>query len=204
MLYYILRFLVQPLYWLVRMPKVYGIKNTKAILKGSAIVICNHRTMKDPVFLACILPRFIHFMAKKELFDTWIGKWFFRGFLVFPVDRGNADMKSMKKAMEVLKENRVFGIFPEGKRCVTDETDAFEKGAAFLAIKAQVPILPTYIPKDNFKLFKRPRLYIGDVITPEEYAFEGSKSAAINRLTALFEERVDELRELAGDWYAKA
>lgn len=200
MIYYIFKYIILPFYWLLRMPKVTGMKNTGAILHGKAIIISNHRTNLDPLLLALTMPRFIHFMAKQELFETKAGSLLFKSLLVFPVNRKSTDMKSMKKALEVLDEGKVFGIFPEGKRCVTDDIDEFENGAAFFAIKTDAPILPVYIPKDNFKLFKRPRLYVGEAILPAEYNnFSGSKSAAVRNLSAIFAERIDALREMAGD-----
>lgn len=199
MLYYALRFIVQPLYLLIRRPKVYGRKNFKSISKGKAMIISNHRSMLDPPFIALVSNRFIHFMAKAELFKNKLAVWFFKAVLAFPVDRKHADMKSIKQALALMDKGCVFGIFPEGKRSVTDDVDAFEKGAAFLAVRAKVSILPVYIPANNYHIFKRPRLYVGSVITPEEYDFEGSKSAAVDKLKELMENRVNELRQQAGD-----
>lgn len=199
MIYYLFKYIVLPFYWLIRMPKVYGYKNTKAIRKGKAIIISNHRSNLDPVLLALCLPRFIHFMAKEELFGNKLAGLLIKALLAFPVSRKASDMKSMKTALELLDKGKCFGIFPEGKRAVTDEMDAFEKGAAFFAIKTDAPILPVYIPKNNYRLFKRPRLYIGEAIRPEEYNANGAKSAAIRKLNTMFEERIDELRVSAGD-----
>lgn len=49
------------------------------------------------------------------------------------------DLQSLKNALKVLDKGEVFGIFPEGKRAVTDSLDEFEKGAAFLAIRSGAP-----------------------------------------------------------------
>ena len=200
MIYYVLKYIILPFYWLFRMPKVVGYENTRAIRRGKAVIICNHRSNSDALLLALTMPRFIHFMGKAELFKNRIAGAVLNGLLVFPVDRSSMDMKAMKQALEVLEKGKVFGIFPEGKRCVTDDIDEFEKGAAFFAIKTNAPILPLYIPKDNFRLFKRPRLYVGKAIMPEEYNnIPGSKSAAVRKLSDMFEERVNELRVIAGD-----
>lgn len=199
MLYYILLYIIKPFYWLFRWPCVHGRENLKSIRKGKAIVISNHRAMLDPLLMVFTVPRFIHFMAKSELFRTWLGRWFFNMLLVFPVERKSADMKSMKKAVDLLDKGCVFGIFPEGKRSVTDDVDTFEKGTAFFALKAKAPILPMYIPVDNYNIFERPHIYVGKLITPDEYVIEGSKTAAVNNLTRLLEERVNELRIQAGD-----
>lgn len=199
MIYYIFANLLRPFYWLLKLPMVYGKENFKSIAKGKAMIISNHRSMLDPVRIAFILRRPVNFMGKSDLFKTKIGNWFFRSILVFPVSRKTADIKSIKKAIAVMDEGRVFGIFPEGKRSITEGVDVFEKGAAFLAVNAKTPILPMYIPAHNYGIFKRARLYVGAAIKPEEYAFTGSKSAAITKLTNLLEERIHALRVMAGD-----
>ena len=68
MLYYILVGLVRPLFFLLLRPVIYGKENLR--IQDKAIIIANHKTMLDPVLLALITPRVIHFMAKKEIFDT--------------------------------------------------------------------------------------------------------------------------------------
>lgn len=194
MIYYLFKYIVLPFYWLIRMPKIYGKENLKLIKKGKAIIISNHRSMLDPLFIALISNRFIHFMAKSELFDNKLSAWLFRNLLVFPINRGKSDMNSIKRALEVLQQDKVFGIFPEGKRSVTNDIDLFEKGAAFLAVKSEAPILPMYIPVDNYRLFKRPRIYIGELITADKYQTNKAKSVIVREITTCTENVINELK----------
>ena len=69
--------------------------------------------MLDPVVIALVSPRIVHFMAKKELFKSKLLALFFKSAFVFPVDRGTADLKSLKNALKLLEKGKVFGIFPE-------------------------------------------------------------------------------------------
>ena len=138
MLYILFRYLLWPLFMIIMRPQVYNLKGLR--VKGGAIYACNHLSMLDPVMIAFLSPRIVHFMAKKELFNG-LGKVFFKGLMVFPVNRHTADIASLKRAMEVLKDGKVFGIFPEGKRSVTGELDELEKGTAFLALKSGAPVL---------------------------------------------------------------
>ena len=68
---YILLYVLKPLLLLVFRPKIYG---SKAALrqKGKVIYISNHIALADPLLLAVICPRIIHFMAKKELFSLCV------------------------------------------------------------------------------------------------------------------------------------
>ncbi|MCR5610807.1 MAG: 1-acyl-sn-glycerol-3-phosphate acyltransferase [Clostridiales bacterium] len=165
---YIILYFFKPLLWLMFRPKVYG--NKKALgTKGKAIFICNHVSMEDPLMLAIISPRIIHFMAKKEVFDTKLGKLFFSSMFVFPVDRGTADLKSLRNALNLLEKGKAFGIFPEGRRMVAYRMDEFELGTAFIAMRSNAPVIPMYLHNDSYKKwYTRPKIIVGDPIYASE------------------------------------
>ncbi len=171
-MFYLLLVLFKPLIYLLFMPKVYGCK--KALkTKGKVIFICNHISMLDPVVLALVSPRIIHFMAKKELFESKIGNFVFKALYVFPVDRGSADLKSIKNAIKLLDKGKAFGIFPEGRRMVADRMDEFEQGTSLIAMRSGAPIVPIYLRNDSFKT--RARLIVGEPIYPGETALNVSR-----------------------------
>lgn len=148
MFYFIAKYLLFPFVWLLYRPKIYGKELMR--VKGKAIFVCNHLSMWDPLMLAVLSPRYIHFMAKAELFRTIWGKLLFYGLLAFPVNRKQTDRTSIRRAMQVLDKGKVFGIFPEGKRSITGSLDEFEKGAAFLAVRSGAPVLPLYISPQSY------------------------------------------------------
>ncbi len=149
MLYVFFKYLLMPLFWLFYRPLIIGHENL--FIRGKAIFVCNHISMADPIMLAMVSPRLIHYMAKAELFKNPVGNALLRLLLAFPVNRKQSDMASLKNAIRVLEKGKVFGIFPEGKRAVTDEMDVFEKGAAFLAIRSGAPVVPIYIRCDTYR-----------------------------------------------------
>lgn len=165
---YLILYLFKPLFLLIFRPKVYG--NKKALrTKGKAIFICNHISMRDPLMISIISPRIIHFMAKKEVFDSPLGNFFFRSMFVFPVDRGSADMKSLKNALKLLEKGKAFGIFPEGRRMVAYRMDEFEHGISFIAMRSGAPVIPMYLHNDSYKKwYTRPKIIIGEPILAEE------------------------------------
>ena len=173
-MFYLFLYLMKPILWLIFRPKTYGNKKALAI-KGKAIYICNHIAMTDPLILAIVSPRIIHFMAKKEVFEKPIGKLFFKSLFVFPVDRGNADLKSLKNAFKLLEKGKVFGIFPEGRRMVADRMDEFEHGTAFVAMRSGAPVVPIYLANDSYKKGKRPRLIVGEPIYAKDSAMQASR-----------------------------
>ena len=167
MFYVLLKIFISPFFWLFYRPKIKNFR--RLFFSGRGIFISNHFSLGDPIRLAFIAPRPIHFMAKQELFDSKIKRFFLTQLLAFPVYRKQADMLSLKQAMAVLEKNHIFGIFPEGRRSLTGELDSFEKGAAFLAIRCNAPIIPIYADP-NWKKRGKVRMIVGETIYPNEIA----------------------------------
>src|ERR1700730_3888013 len=119
--------------------RVTGAENVPA--DGPIVVAANHRSYLDPPLLGTWFPRTIHFMAKKELFSIFGVSWFIRQWHAFPVDRDRADLSSIRRALHILKEGGVVGIFPEGTRNLDGEAKA-RGGAVLLAALAGCPIVP--------------------------------------------------------------
>ena len=62
-----------------------------------------------------------------------------------PVDRGGSDMAAMRTCISVLKEGGVLGIFPQGHRYKHDESHEMQSGAAFIALRTHVPVVPIHV-----------------------------------------------------------
>ena len=167
MFYLIIKILLTPFFWLIYRPKVKNFG--RLFFRGRGILISNHFSLGDPIRLAFVAPRPVHFMAKQELFDSKLKRFFLKQLLAFPVYRKQADMLSLKQAMAVLEHDHIFGIFPEGRRSLTGELDSFEKGAAFLALRCNSPIIPVYADP-NWKKRKQVRMVVGEPIDPNAIA----------------------------------
>lgn len=190
MLYVIAKVFVTPIAMLLMRARVKGYRHL--FFRGGAILVSNHWALTDPVLLAIVCPRVIHFMAKKELFENKFANFFFSKLLfAFPVNRKTADMKSLRKSMDVLKKGHVFGIFPEGSRSVTGELDTIEKGAAFLALKSGAPIIPVYSDPKTFKKF-RINMVVGEPMDAKAIAAQYAGKPA----DVVTEAIGDKLREL--------
>lgn len=174
MLYLLARIIATPVLLLLLRPRIRGYK--RLFFKGPAIIVSNHWALTDPVFIGLISPRTVHFMAKQELFESPVARFLLmKGLYAFPVDRRGTDIASLRKAMEVLKKGEVFGIFPEGHRTATGRMDDLEKGAAFLAVRCKVPVIPVYTDPGTWKHLKL-RMEVGEPIDPAEAAKNGGKA----------------------------
>lgn len=115
---------------------------------GGCVIGVNHISAWDPPVLGVATPREIHVMAKKELFRTWIMRRVLRGLRVFPVDRESNDIGAIKEALRRLQRGHAVGIFFEGTRNPSG-TAAAQQGAAYLAQRAAVPLVPAAIWREG-------------------------------------------------------
>lgn len=106
----------------------------------------NHSRIYDPIF---VYPKVdnINIIAKAELFKHKSVAKFLEYHNVFPVDRGSNDGKALRKALKVFKNEKAkLLIFPEGKVLKTKtERGVVKNGAVYIAMMAEVPIIPVYI-----------------------------------------------------------
>ncbi len=111
-----------------------------------AIVVCNHRSSLDPSFIEIATNRVVHWMVAREYFSHWAMGRFLRLAEAIPVGRTGQDTQATKMAIRYANDGGVVGIFPEGK---VNTTDRFllpgRPGAAMIALKARVPVVPCYI-----------------------------------------------------------
>jgi len=116
--------------------------------KGSYVVCPNHVSYMDtPVLLAHVLVNF-RFLAKQELFKIpFIGGHLRRaGNISVPLDEPRAALKVLSAAGKAMKERSLsMLVFPEGGRSENGELQTFKDGAAYLAIKGAVPVVPVAI-----------------------------------------------------------
>ena len=128
---------------------------------GGCVVASNHMSAWDPPVVGCTTPREIHFMAKKELFDSGSAAAVNRGLRAFPVDRSRNDVGAIKEALRRLQRGYAIGVFFEGTRNVTGDARA-QEGAAFLAQRAGVPLVPAAIWREG----RRFRVAFGPALPP--------------------------------------
>ncbi|MBW3623709.1 MAG: 1-acyl-sn-glycerol-3-phosphate acyltransferase [Armatimonadetes bacterium] len=117
-------------------------------LKSSAILVPNHSSDLDPAFVAMALPRMAWYMAKTELFTMRVFGLplgpLIRLMQAFPVRReaALADRTALRTAEEKLKSGELLVLFPEGKLTETGALQPFQPGAALIALRTGVPVIP--------------------------------------------------------------
>jgi len=112
---------------------------------GGVIVVSNHLNNADPPMIQRALPRYVVFMAKKEMLDAPLVGLLFRAWGAFPVRRGEADLGALRTACQVVQRGEMLMMFPEGTRSRTGQIGEGHPGTAMIARRTGAPILPVAI-----------------------------------------------------------
>ncbi len=157
--------------------KVRGGEHEPTLSEGAYLVIANHRTWADPIYLCAALKhQQPHFMAKKELFSIPLLSGLIRALGAYPVNRGGADVAAIRYTIEMLQAGVTVGMFPQGHRYngVDPRTTPVKNGAAMIALKAGVPVLPVFIKvKGNrLRFLCKKEIIIGKPIIAEDMHFD--------------------------------
>jgi 1-acyl-sn-glycerol-3-phosphate acyltransferase len=121
--------------------QVLGIENLPA---ETAVYASNHTSYMDTPVVFSSLPFQFRILAKKELFGLPFIGWYLTRSGQLPIDTANprATLSSFAAAVRTLRAGLSVFVFPEGARTPTGELRDLQAGAAYLALRAQVPIVP--------------------------------------------------------------
>lgn len=141
--YRVLRLIVKPIATLVFRIRYEGLDQVPR--SGAFVLAPSHRSMLDVPFGGFVSKRRVRFMAKQELFVKRWQAWLFSALGGFPVERGATDRAALRAAQAILEGGEPLALFPEGTRNSGPELGDLFDGAAFLAARCQVPIVPVGI-----------------------------------------------------------
>lgn len=113
--------------------------------RGPVLVVANHLSVADPPAMAMVATRPVWFMGKEELFrmprlGSIIGR-----LRCFPVKPDAPDRQALRTAEEHLKRRRMVVIFPEGQISMDGKPQEFRPGAALIAMRNRVPVIPAAV-----------------------------------------------------------
>jgi 1-acyl-sn-glycerol-3-phosphate acyltransferase len=211
-LYHLLKYVILgPWLRLIFRPQVEGRDNVPA--EGPAIIASNHLSFSDSIFMPLMVRRKVTFVAKAEYFTGkgikgFLTKMFFVGTGTIPVDRsgGRAAQAAIDTGLRILREGRLFGIYPEGTRSPDGRLYRGKTGVARLALDSGAPVIPVVMLNSDeiqplgrkLPRIKRVRIRFGHPIDFSRYAgMAGDRF--IER--AVTDEIMYELMELSGREY---
>tara|TARA_B100000073_G_scaffold209003_1_gene173360 strand:- start:190 stop:951 length:762 start_codon:yes stop_codon:yes gene_type:complete len=153
---------------------------------GPYVIACNHFSIIDPPFFTYAVQKPINFIAASDQEVDWWFMWapFIYGWI--PVDREKLNPSTIKKALKVLKNKEILGIFPDGG-AENDFLGKAKNGAVYISNLAKVPIVPMAIygaetAWEGLSKGLRPRVFvnIGKPFGP--YKMIGSKKEKQKKL----------------------
>ena len=161
--YQIAKLTVKVILFLFTSCRVKGLKNIPKT--GPLLIVSNHLSLADPPLVSVSIKRETTFMAKEELFSTWLTNYFIRSFGAFPVRRDRLDRTTLRDAERVLSEGKILVMFPEATRSKTGGLQKAFPGAAMIALRNGAPIIPVAVTGTEtihgFSwIFHRPRVIL--------------------------------------------
>lgn len=152
--------------------RVTGAENEP--MEGPCLICANHTSMSDVIILSAVTHRRVRYMAKAELFRVPVISKFLSALGAYPVRRGQNDVSSIKRSIELLSAGELVCIFPQGTRRpkVDPRTTKVYSGAAMIASRAHASVLPAYIKTkgNRTRLFRRTEVIFGRLIPYDEYS----------------------------------
>jgi len=184
--------------------RVWGLENVP--LSGGVILASNHQCFLDPPLGACLIRRQCNFLARSSLFRFGPFRWLIAKLGAVPLERGESDAAGLRRAVELLRGGALLMLFPEGTRTCDGALGEVQAGAAVIALRAGVPVVPTFIHGayhawPRTRKLPRPRrvgVFYGKAIAPPaEPAERRGHKEQVHRLTAEIQAALEELQRRA-------
>lgn len=158
----------------------YGYKYEKfKIKKGETyVVVCNHTTTLDPIFLNLAFNKMLYFVGSDDLFNIKYLSWWLQYLTgIIPKSKGKSDIQTVKTMLRVIKEGGTVAVFPEGNRTYSGELCYISPAITKFLKMSRVPIIiyninGGYGVDPRWSLEKRKGNLNGKIkriIYPEEY-----------------------------------
>jgi 1-acyl-sn-glycerol-3-phosphate acyltransferase len=161
-----------------------------------AVYAANHTSYMDTPVIFAALPFQFRILAKKELWSMPFIGWYLNRSGQIPVDTGNATLSSLGAGVKALRAGMPLFVFPEGSRTPDGDLQTFLSGAAFLAIRAQVPLVPVALTGgyDLLPIHTR-HFYPGELVMTVAKPIEtkGMTLRQADELTARFRSMIEEM-----------
>lgn len=196
MVYWICYFGTKLLSFLFFPVEIHGRENVPK--EGAFLLACNHASYLDPMIMGIVTGRRLNYMARDTLFRNPILGFVLSRLGVFPIKRNAADKKAIRESLDRLTRGLPLLLFPEGTRHGALGEKKIEAGVGFLALKANVPVIPVFIagsekvlpPGAKFLIRHKVHVYYGKpIVFKEKLDYEVVARQVMNAVFALPQER---------------
>lgn len=155
--YTLFRFFLSPIVRFIWIRKIEGVKNIPK--SGPCIIAANHSSFFDFICFIAVSPRKIYYLAAEKFFKWKIWRFLVKATGQIKVERESKDKNEIYGIiLSLLKQGKMFGIFPEGTRSPDGEIHKAFTGAAKFSLMARVPVIPVGI-KNTFEILPRQKRF---------------------------------------------
>lgn len=180
--------------WLYRVHPV----DWENVPEGGVILASNHTSFADVLVLSAASKRQLRYMAKKELFKIPLLAPLIRALGAYPVDRGGADVGSLKRTFSLLENGEMICIFPQGHRYGGQDprTTEIKPGVGMIAYHSKAPVVPVFIDNARMKtgMFRKNIVRFGKPVYFEELEFQSGRRTEYMRASRMIFNRVCEIK----------
>lgn len=188
--------LLPGLLWL-RPRRIYSSPAAKERIRGGALIVSNHVSLIDPIYLMiAVWYRRHRFVCMEELLSLPLARAFFKLAGCIPLDRDNTSFDSFREIIDALKMGELVTVFPEGQVNVrSGVVNEFKSGVILMSVMSGKPIIPVYIAKPK-RFYDRLTAVIGEAFDPSSVCGKRPSAAQIKELSAMLLEKEKELMHL--------
>lgn len=147
-----MRALIRLVVWLFTRTNAQGLENIPR--QGPALMVSNHLGDADLIVGLAYSPIEVEFISKSELHDFPVLGQLMDAYGAIWVHRGQPDRRALRIALECLRQGRILGIAPEARESLTGALEEGTGGAAYIALKADVPVVPVaFTGTENARIY---------------------------------------------------
>jgi len=117
----------------------------ETVMRRGLLIVSNHQSFLDPVLVGSALPAPASYLARRDLFRIPVLGQVIYALNSYPVTRGAVDSAALRNILRLLRSGETVLMFPEGTRSYDGALGLFKPGAAAIAIRCGVPVLPACV-----------------------------------------------------------
>lgn len=166
-------------------------------LRGGVMIAANHIDFSDPFIVGTAFwYRRVYFLASEQIMSGSIRKILLKGIGCIKIDRNISDIEAVRKAVDILKDDKALTIFPQGGIKHSGHIDSIKSGTVLMAIKAGVPIIPMYSEKREHWYQRRIVVIADPIVCSEHYSGKMPSMADIEYISGLLLDSMEKCREV--------
>ena len=146
------RFAVPALRWCTRHLRRPSVSGAGHVPAGGAVIAYNHERLTDWLLAIQVTDRPMRFLVGDHVMRWPVVGRVLRAAGQISIERGASDSDALRRAIAAAAAGELVGVFPEGRLVRGGELGPIQRGAALIATRAGVPLVPVAILRDPLRV----------------------------------------------------